>query len=64
MNRISSHFENNQPKAKNQQNPLYRPTARLNADAETMLRDMAYVLKLTQQVKQEILESNNEILAV
>ena len=29
--------------------------ARLRADADAVLREIAYVLKLTQQVKQEIL---------
>jgi hypothetical protein len=34
--------------------------AQLQSDAEAVLREMAYVLKLTQQVKQEILSEETE----
>ena len=34
--------------------------AQLQADADAVLREIAYVLKLTQQVKQEILSEEPE----
>ncbi len=36
--------------------PVSRPTQRLRTEAELMLRDIAYVLNLTQRVKAAILE--------
>jgi hypothetical protein len=38
--------------------------AQLQSDAEAVLREMAYVLKLTQQVKQEILSEETEAQTV
>lgn len=53
MNRINAYY----PKS---QTPAVRPTTadkRLRRDAEAMLRDIAFVLKMTQRVKSEILAS-------
>jgi hypothetical protein len=40
--------------------PVLRPTQRLGTEAELMLRDIAYVMHLTQRVKASILEKHQE----
>lgn len=55
MNRIMSHIRMPRPETP-ATNPYYRPTKQLRADAETALREMAYVLALTRRVKASILE--------
>ena len=64
MNRITSHLSQSQPRL--QGHPALRAERKLRLDVEQMLRDMAFVLKMTQRVKAEILAENssNETLAV
>ena len=64
MNRITSQMPNSQPQA--QGHPALRAERRLERDVETMLRDIAFVLKMTRRVKAEILaeRSSRETLAV
>ena len=64
MNRITSHLSQSQPVS--QGHPALRAERKLRLDVEQMLRDMAFVLKMTQRVKAEILAENssNETLAV
>jgi len=63
MNRISSYFPQTQPKT--QGHPALRAERKLRMDTDAMLRDVAFVLKMTQRVKAEILdETANENLAV
>jgi hypothetical protein len=45
-------------------NPLHRPGRQLRQEAETMLRDMAYVLQLTGQIKEQILREQEECATV
>jgi hypothetical protein len=59
MNRILSHNRITRPEAP-ADNPYYRPTKQLRADAETALREMAYVLHLTRRVKESILDDRQE----
>ncbi|MEI7685162.1 MAG: hypothetical protein WCL32_09055 [Planctomycetota bacterium] len=63
MNRISSHFP--QTQTKTQGHPALRAERKLQMDTDAMVRDMAFVLKMTQRVKAEILEETaSENLAV
>ncbi len=41
-------------------NPLHRPGRQLRMETEAALRDMAFVLQLTQRVKEQILEEKEE----
>jgi hypothetical protein len=41
-------------------NPLQRPGRQLRIETEAALRDMAFVLQLTQRVKEQILEEQEE----
>ena len=61
MNRITSPVTETQPTQ--QGHPALRAEKRLKRDVESMLRDMAFVLKMTQRVKAEILNTS-ETLAV
>ena len=56
MDRLISRISQPQRRQPALSNPYYRPTQKLREDADAMLRDMAYVLKLTQRVKESILE--------
>ena len=47
----------------NKMNPLHRPAKQLRDRTETMLRDMAYVLQLTRQVKEQIMHATEEVVA-
>ncbi|MBX9681505.1 MAG: hypothetical protein K2X38_22350 [Gemmataceae bacterium] len=58
MNRISSYLPENRIEAA-LSNPLLKAASRMRKDAEATLRDMAYVLALTQRVKAEILEGSD-----
>jgi hypothetical protein len=64
MNRITSQAPNCESQA--QGHPALRAERKLQRDVETMLRDIAFVLKMTRRVKAEILaeQSSNETLAV
>jgi hypothetical protein len=64
MNRITAHLSNSQ--ARTQGHPALRAERRLRLEVERMLRDMAFVLKMTSRVKAQILAENstNESLAV
>jgi hypothetical protein len=64
MNRITSQLSQSQPRT--QGHPALRAEKKLRLDVERMLRDMAFVLKMTQRVKAEILaeRSSSESLAV
>jgi hypothetical protein len=44
--------------------PPRRPGQQLRMETETMLRDMAYVLRLTHQVKKQILHEQEESATV
>lgn len=59
MNRIVSRIRVPHPETP-ATNPYYRPTKQLRADAETALREMAYVLHLTRRVKASILEDRQQ----
>jgi hypothetical protein len=65
MNRIISHLPTS-PQNRTQGHPALRAERKLRLDVESMLRDMAFVLKMTQRVKAEILNENSasEALAV
>lgn len=54
MNRITPYLPENRIEAI-VRNPLLRASARMRRDVEATLKDMAYVLALTQRVKHEIL---------
>ena len=64
MNRITSHLSQSQLRP--QGSPALRAERKLRLDVEHMLRDMAFVLKMTRRVKAEILQeiSTDEPLAV
>jgi len=63
MNRISSHFPQAQPQT--QGHPALRAERKLRMDVDSMVRDMAFVLKMTQRVKAEMFdETSKESLAV
>jgi hypothetical protein len=65
MNRITSHLS--QIESRTQGHPALRAERKLRHDVDAMLRDMAFVMKMTQRVKAEILEENltsDETLAV
>jgi len=64
MNRITSQMPKSQPQT--QGHPALRAERKLQRDVETMLREIAFVLKMTRRVKAEILaeSSSNETLAV
>src|SRR5262245_48007293 len=62
MNRITTQNTETQPEQ--QGHPGLRAEKRLRRDVESMLRDMAFVLKMTQRVKAEILNTASETLAV
>ena len=57
MNRITSHLSHRQLRP--QGSPALRAERKLRLDAESMLRDMAFVLQMTRRVKAEILEENS-----
>jgi hypothetical protein len=40
-------------------NPLLRPAKKLRRQADDMLREIAFVLELTRQVRDEIAETEN-----
>ena len=52
MNRISRYL----PEATTSRPPLDRADRRLKRDVDAMLRDLAFVMKMTQRVKTQILE--------
>jgi hypothetical protein len=59
MNRIFSRMPTQLPEPATT-HPGYRPTQKLREDAEAALRDISYVLTLTQRVKASILEDRDE----
>jgi len=62
MNRIAAYLPENRIEAA-LSNPLLKASARMRRDTDATLRDMAYVLALTQRVKAEILESHDHASA-
>ena len=61
MNRI---FNNNTTREPRTTNPLHRPAKQLRLETEAALRDMAFVLQLTRQIKDEILAEQEESVEV
>jgi hypothetical protein len=55
MNRFKLHNDGKQDKFIN---PLHRPARQMRRQTEECLRDIAYVLQLTRQVKDQILVSD------
>src|SRR4051794_7816489 len=61
MNRITSYLSHTEITVSH---PALKAERRLRQDAETLLRDMAFVLKMTQRIKKEMLEDNETSDAV
>ena len=59
-NRISRYLPETETR---QGHPALRAERKLKGDVEAMLRDMAFVMKLTQRVKAEILDENEPVTA-
>lgn len=54
MNRIAAHVS--PAPAVSHDHPALRAEKRLSRDVESMLRDMAFVMRMTQRVKTQILK--------
>ena len=59
MNRITSYLPANETAARTPKAP--RPELRHRREADAMLRDFAFVLKITEQIKAEILAEKESI---